>query len=235
MLGFEVPMRRHSVDDDVRTHLEHEDPKPMPLSDPTERDLAHTRTIVYTGYRRKDGFWDIEGHLVDRKSFDFQRHEDLVPAGNATHEMRIRLTVDDKMAVVAAEASMDATPMSDCQAGKPPLQQMVGMKMGRGWRQAVEQVMGSEKGCTHLREMLANMPTAAFQTMPSYTRMQRLKSGEPIPTPKEPSYALGRCIGWAFDGPAVARVHPQFVNWSRKTEMTNVLANIHGTRGPEDV
>jgi hypothetical protein len=27
---------------------------------------------------------------------------------------------------------------------------------------------------------------------------------------------MGRCIGWAFDGPVIARHYPQFIGWARK-------------------
>ena len=39
----------------------------MPLSPAAPREHIHTRTVTCRGYRRKDGLWDIEGHLVDVK------------------------------------------------------------------------------------------------------------------------------------------------------------------------
>ncbi|WP_414708625.1 DUF2889 domain-containing protein [Ramlibacter sp.] len=37
------------------------------------------------------------------------------------------------------------------------MQAMVGVRMGPGWRQALEKALGGAKGCTHLRELLFNM------------------------------------------------------------------------------
>jgi hypothetical protein len=46
------------------------------------------------------------------------------------------------------------------------MQRMVGATMGPGWRQAIERALGSVRGCTHLRELLFNIATAAYQTIP---------------------------------------------------------------------
>lgn len=188
----------------------------MPLPAPTSRTLAHTRETVFRGYRRDDGLWDIEATLVDRKTHEFQRTDHVVPAGTPTHDMAIRLTIDDAMTVVAAEAVMDAKPFKDCEAGQSPFEKMVGARMGRGWRQAVDQAMGGDTGCTHLRELVSNMATAAFQTLPAYQKHLRRAAGEPPAAPGAvPGYFMGRCIGWAFDGPVIARFYPRFIGWGR--------------------
>jgi hypothetical protein len=191
----------------------------MPLSPPASRTLAHTREVVLRGYHRDDGLWDIEATIVDVKSHDFVRTAETVPAGGHTHDMAIRFTIDDSMTVVAAEATMNARPFMECEAGKvSPFQKMVGAKMGRGWRQSVEAAMGGDTGCTHLRELANNMATAAFQTLPAYQKHLRLKAGLPEPDRgAQPAYFMGKCIGWSFEGPVMARHYPQFVGYKKNT------------------
>jgi hypothetical protein len=41
----------------------------MPLSPPVSREELHTRAITLHGYRRDDGLFDIEAHLIDTKPF----------------------------------------------------------------------------------------------------------------------------------------------------------------------
>ena len=41
----------------------------MPLSEPTAREPLHRRTIDMVGYRRADGLFDIEAHLIDTKTY----------------------------------------------------------------------------------------------------------------------------------------------------------------------
>jgi hypothetical protein len=186
----------------------------MPLPAPEPRSHLHTRGVVYRGYHRADGLWDIEAELSDTKTYALERSErGLMPPGTPVHGMAIRATVDDAMTIRAIATSMDSTPFDECQQGNDPMQQMVGVTMGPGWRQAIERALGGVRGCTHLRELLFNMATAAYQTIPAYRHRLRRQAGLPEPDSSEPPYHLGKCISWDFDGPVVQRHYPQFAGW----------------------
>lgn len=75
----------------------------MTLSKASPRQLIHTRSIACHGYQRQDGRWDIEATLTDTKSYSFaNRDRDGIAAGEPIHLMRIRLTLDDDLVVLAA-------------------------------------------------------------------------------------------------------------------------------------
>ena len=81
----------------------------MPLSPPAPRAPIHQRAIRCEGFRREDGYWDIEGTLVDTKSYPFANTwRTRVEPGDSRHEMRMRLTIDETYMVVAVEAATDA-------------------------------------------------------------------------------------------------------------------------------
>ena len=193
----------------------------MPLPAPQARSQLHTRAVVFHGYHREDGLWDIEAELSDTKTYALERAErGAMPPDTPIHGMSIRVTVDDQLTIRAIASAMDHTPFDECQQGSDPMQQMVGVTMGPGWRQAIERALGGIRGCTHLRELLFNMATAAYQTIPSYRERLRRQAGLPAPDSAAPPYHLGKCIAWDFDGPVVQRHHPQFAGWQplqRKT------------------
>ena len=91
---------------------------------------------------------------------------------------------------------------------------MVGCTMSRGWRQAIERNLGGICGCAHLRELLFNMATAAFQT---------LAHELPNTNPTHPPAFFGKCTTWDFNGPVVARIYPQFVDWPDKGEVMAII------------
>jgi hypothetical protein len=93
------------------------------------------------------------------------------------------------------------------------MQQMVGVTMGPGWRQAIEKALGGIRGCTHLRELLFNMATAAYQTVPVYRERLRRQSGVPEAENAAPPYHLGKCLAWDFNGAVVQRHYPKFAGW----------------------
>ena len=175
----------------------------MPLSAPVPRKASHIRRVTYQGYEREDGLWDMEAELHDSKAHDMPsfRHQGVRLAGDPIHHMWLRVTIDRQLVVHAIEAAIDAHPLQDCPQARPALQGMVGACMARGWRQAIAQHMGGVASCTHLRELLFNMATAAFQTLPA-----AFGGGDPDTPPRH----LGQCTGWDFEGNGVKEYFPQF-------------------------
>jgi hypothetical protein len=176
------------------------------LSTPTARSHLHTRAITFHGYAREDGLWDIEGHLRDSKSQPFTTGAKTWNPGEPFHDMWARLTVDQDLLITAIEVAMDSHPHPECPEVIPPMNMLIGEKLGKGWRKTINTHLGGIKGCTHLRELLANMATAAFQSIPGAL----FSSDEDKP----PLY-LGTCKSWDFDGPVVMRVYPQFYQWKK--------------------
>ena len=175
----------------------------MPLTSPAPRTLQHTRRVTYHGYARADGLWDIEGELIDSKPHATRSLTDSspLPAGAPIHHMAIRATLDAALVVQAIEVSMDAFPLQECPRARAALQGMVGCSMAHGWRRAIQDKLGGVAGCTHLRELLFNMATAAFQTMSSV-----FTTSDPDLPPRH----LGQCTGWDLHGAGVQEHYPQF-------------------------
>ena len=176
----------------------------MPLSAPPPRKLVSTRETLFRCFRRDDGLWDVEGELRDYKEEAFSvrsggRHWQ---AGEFIHHMLIRATIDDEMKLHAIEAVMEARPHGICNEAVDGMQRMVGHTMARGWRKAIDQHLGKVQGCTHMRELLFNMATAAFQALET----TRLAAADPDAPPPY----LGTCRTWDVSSPVVEAVFPLF-------------------------
>ena len=183
----------------------------MSLPAPTPRTQLHTRKISFEGFLRDDGLWDIDAELRDSKSYPIQMHErgDLAP-GDAIHHMRIRVTVDDSLKIVAIQTALASAPFAECQAAADPMAKLIGVTLGAGWRKAIDGAIGGVAGCTHLRELLFNVATAAFQTIPVYLAQQRAASGQQREPNTPAPYFLDKCMSWDASGPVVQRVLPMF-------------------------
>ena len=183
----------------------------MPLSPPAPRTLKHVRRVNYQGFERSDGLWDIEGELHDSKAYDAPSHRNVGTirlAGQPIHHMWLRVTVNLELVVQTIEVVMDTHPLKGCRQAEAAMQRMVGCGMARGWRQAIQKNLGGIEGCTHLRELLFNMATAAFQSVPAV-----FSSADPT----EPPRHLGQCTGWDFNGEGVKEYYPQFYGRSAVT------------------
>ena len=179
----------------------------MPGLEPTTpRELLHRRSIEIRGYKRGDGLYDVEAHLVDTKPHDFKLAAGVRPAGEPIHGMWLRITVDRTLTIVDAEAAMDAMPYVDhCGAIVPAYRALVGLAIRPGYTQRVKELFGGVRGCTHITELAGSLATAAFQTM----------AGQLVRDPAEKPFQLDRCHALEGTKPAVARYYPK---WYRGTE-----------------
>jgi len=146
----------------------------MPLSDGApRRKHIHTRSFQFEGFRREDDLYEIEGCLIDMKPMPIHLASGEVPAGRHIHEMRIRLTIDRKLNVLAAEAVTEAEPYSGyCETIAPDYHRLVGTNLGKGFRTAVRDLFGGVRGCAHLNEMLGSF-------RPPQSRLWQVKSATP--------------------------------------------------------
>ena len=167
--------------------------------------------MVYRGYDREDGLWDIEAELTDVKPFTFSvPNERAFPANKPIHHLQIRLTVDKRLVIQNVTTSLDQIPHAECVQGPQHMHKLQGSTLGRGWRKTIDEHLGRTEGCTHLRELLFNMATAAFQTLPSGQWLRREQSGKAHPPMQEPAFFLNQCHSWAYDSPTVQRSYPMF-------------------------
>jgi hypothetical protein len=176
----------------------------MPLSTPpSTRRRLHSRTVSYEGFERDDGLFDIEGRLVDTKDQDMMLLSGLRPAGEAIHDMWVRVTIDRTYTIRDIEARSDRVPYpGGCDLIGPHYRSLIGANLVNGFRKRLHDAMGSVRGCTHLTEMLSSLPTAAVQTFAGLR--QREDEGTDKP------FQLDRCHALETTSDTVRRYYPRW-------------------------
>lgn len=187
----------------------------MPLSPPVAREHLHTRHVECRGFKREDGLWDIEGHLVDTKTYGFDNQwRGHVAPGTPLHQMWVRMTIDQDMTIVAMEAVTDDSPYQICADITPAFQQLVGMRLIPGFNARVKEKLGGKAGCTHLVEMMGPIATAAYQTV--YTAKGGGKWRDPVSGAKKKPRFIDTCHALASDNEVVERFWPEFYTGPKK-------------------
>jgi hypothetical protein len=175
----------------------------MPLPPPDRpRQSAHRRSITVQAYQRDDGLWDIEGHLTDAWPEPVPMAGGLLPAGEPMHSMWLRLTVDSTATIVAVQATTDAGPYGRqvCGAITPDYGQLVGVRVARGWRDAIRKLFGRTAGCTHINELAGVMGSAILQALWS----------EMTGNPDEKPFSIDGCHALASSSAQVAQFFPRW-------------------------
>lgn len=174
----------------------------MPLAPPVTRTRLHTRRVVYEGFRRDDGLFDIEGRLTDVKDHDYALLSGVRKAGVPVHDMWVRVTVGKDYVIRAMEACTDFMPYEDCNRIEAAYGKLVGASLLHGFRKTLADVMGGIRGCSHLTELLMHAPTAAIQMFAGLRR--EIEPGEGKP------FQLDRCHALETTGETVRRYYPQW-------------------------
>lgn len=185
----------------------------MPLTPPGNRELIHTRTVTCQGYLREDGLWDIEGHLVDQKTYPFpNEHRGHVEPGEPVHDMWMRMTVDETLTIRDMETVTDSGPFAICPAIAPNFKRMIGVQIGKGFRGKVKELVGGTEGCTHLVELFGPMATTAFQSVYPYQEKRRRENPEIARAegPRKKPRILDTCHALASDSHVVKKHWPEF-------------------------
>ncbi len=182
----------------------------MPLPSPTaERNRMHVRSVQLAGYKRADGCWDVEARLTDVKDQDYPLSSGLRKQGEPVHDMSVRVTVDQRMAIVNAVACTDAMPYEGyCDRITPDYARLIGLNLFHGFRKAVKERFGTTDGCSHITELLMFLPTAALQTIASEICDSDDSEHKP--------YQLDRCHALDSHSEAVQRYYPRWYR-SQKT------------------
>jgi hypothetical protein len=159
------------------------------------RTPLHTRTIRLDGFARADGLFDVEARLIDVKHYDLPDwSRGPLPAGEPMHDMVVTMTVDADGIIRGFEARAESSPHVVCQSGATNFGRLVGLSISKGFLKRAAERIGGIEGCTHIREMLQQMATVAFQSV----REARIKKRSADPSAGSP--LIDSCAAWSSAG-----------------------------------
>lgn len=162
------------------------------------RKPLHTRSIELQGFIRDDGLFELDARLTDRKAYDSHRFPDsTLPAGEPLHDMIVHMRFDEDLLIHDFRATMAATPYEGCREAEPNFGALVGLRIQPGFLREANRRVAGVKGCTHIRELLQQLATTAYQTMVGVRLQKQAEQGEqPMERPK----LLDTCTGYRADG-----------------------------------
>ena len=172
----------------------------MGLAILVDRQLVHNRKIQCQGFIRADGNFDIEAELIDSKTYDFPSDtHGVVKSDSPYHHMKTRLTVDLNLTVLDAAAVTLTGPYHICPKGAGNITNLIGLKIGPGWKRRVQTAIGGPTGCTHLTELTGPMATTAYQTIGGeISRQQRAATAsDNLPDTHQNNSLKNSCVAYA--------------------------------------
>lgn len=176
-------------------------------ADAVTREELHFRRIDFRGFLRSDGLLEVEAQLTDRKTHEFAPPSAarVVPAGEAIHDHGLRVVFGDDMVIREVTTAIRAYPYRECAGGGDALQALVGLRIGAGWNSELRKRLPAGDTCTHLKEMMTPLASAAFQTVYS-VRSSQVSEADAQGRPRK----IDSCYAYGASRELVAMHWPAF-------------------------
>jgi hypothetical protein len=156
----------------------------------------HQRSIEHRSWLYEDGTLEIVGRLIDSKAYDsrigFNRP---LPAGEAVHDMTIRILLGPDWHIRDIGLSMERSPFDICPEVMRNFETLRGESMGKGWNALLSERFAGVGGCRHLIDLLRGMATVAFQSIQRNAWTQEALNG-----------FAGSCHAFRQDGPVMVQL-----------------------------
>jgi hypothetical protein len=165
-----------------------------------------TRKIEVSTYEYDEQRVIVEGSFKDgrfRKSYIITG--EISPSG-LIHHMTIRLLVNCSNRMIEdVGVNLTSFPMEECRETIGSLAPIKGLTITKGFTLKVKQMVGGNKGCTHLVELLQAMAPAVVQGVNTH-QSQIPSSFNTDRTQRMLKNLINSCYAWKEDGPLVKRL-----------------------------
>jgi hypothetical protein len=164
------------------------------MTEETKTPPVHVRTIRVEIAPVGADELEVTATLVDERPRDNPRWFGAEPP-RVIHDMRLGLRVRRPgLIITAARAEMASHPYTICPEALPPLGQLVGLSISKGFTREVNERFGRERGCAHLTALIHAMAPAVRQG-----------AGVAFPEPERPAdgtaWFVNTCQAWRESGP----------------------------------
>lgn len=124
---------------------------------------VHVRTIRVEVAEGDDHQLDVTATLVDERPADNPQWFGATPP-RVIHDMRLALRIRHRdLVITAVRSEMASHPYTICPDALPPLEQLVGLSITRGFTREVNERFGRQRGCAHFTALIHALAPAVRQ------------------------------------------------------------------------
>ena len=165
-----------------------------PRPETARREPVHVRTIRVEIAPAGADEMEVTATLVDERPANARPWFGSDPPP-VIHDMRLGLRLRNPgLVITEVRSDMVSHPYTICPEALPPLQQLVGLSIGRGFTREVNERFGRQRGCAHFTALIHAMAPAVRQG-----------AGVVFPELEGPSasapWFVDTCQAWRSEGP----------------------------------
>lgn len=169
-----------------------------------DRSRIHTRDIRMTTFPHENSEVIVAGDLIDTRYIKIFDITGKVLEPGTIHHIRLFCRIaPDPLRILEAQAEMPVIPMEECHTTLDRVPLLAGLEIRPGFTRRVSEIMGGNKGCTHL----ATLTKAMAQEMVHGWLTEKRRDPSPLPNSlediKEKDFLVDSCRMWKKDGPKI--------------------------------
>jgi len=167
----------------------------------------HTRDIQLATYTHKDSRVIVHGVLKDRRYIRVFDVTGAVKEPGIIHNMDVKLLIkSDPLMIEDAEAKMLHVPMNECHTTLDTMEKLIGVEIKSGFSKNIRNLMGGEKGCTHLCQLVIAMGQEIVHGWLTQKRKNKSSMPKNIESFTEKEFLIDSCRMWTRQGPKVKQL-----------------------------
>jgi hypothetical protein len=166
------------------------------------KQKIHTRNISLAAYPHKENQVLVHGKLLDQRYIPIFDITGKVKNPGTIHHMSVFLLIDpNPLTIIKAQAQMIEVPMPECRGTLDRVDLLKGVEIKSGFSSQIQKIMGHNRGCTHL----CNLVKAMGQEIVHGWLTQKRSEKSPMPAclddVKEKGFLIDSCRLWKEGGP----------------------------------
>lgn len=170
-----------------------------------KQEKIHTRNIQLATYPHENNTIVVHGVLRDDRFIKVFDVTGDTKGPGIIHHMDVKLLIaPDPLRIELAGATMLKVPMPECKTTLDTIRQLEGMEIKSGFSGKLRNIMGGNKGCTHMCHLVTVMGQEIVHGWLTQKRKNHSPLPESIESLSESGFLIDSCRMWKKGGPKMA-------------------------------
>jgi cytidylate kinase len=167
-----------------------------------------TRNISIDAYEGGPDSFIIRGTLKDDRRLPFRQYlSGEMREPGTIHHMTVEMEISlPELVILSAKCSMPSVPNEDCCEISGCVDRVIGLSIKRGFTRAVRDLLGGNKGCLHITQLVLTMGSAAAQALWAFNSSRAAAERKVRSKDLDEAMLINSCWLWRPDGPYAAKL-----------------------------
>ncbi len=164
----------------------------------------HTRDIRLATYAHTNSQVIVHGVLKDQRYIKVFDITGKVLEPGIIHHMDVKLLIkSNPLTIVDAQAQMIHVPMLECSTTLDTVEKLKGLEIKSGFSRKIRSIMGGNKGCTHLCQLIISMGQEIVHGWLTQKRKEKSQVPKSLENISEKNFLIDSCRLWTRQGPKI--------------------------------